>query len=1401
MKYALIILCCILFVPNSIIAIDYEELARYWAPVIFQDTDPEEDNPNGIFDYITNFDFDGDYNGSNNHENASDLNHPLRAYVYYDVRETETHFYITYAFFHPYDRPMITPDQLVDGKTNNTKSFADSHENDLEGVIYCIRKNGSMGLLRACITVAHFDLLPFYVHPDASITTRNEIMNDTDLYLDGHRPVIFIEQGGHGVGEIDKALESSVSGDITFNGEDYFRFHGGDGIIYRLADIGESPQIPSSENDRDVRYGLLPIKDMWNWQKVPPDGDTTFAQQRFDYSPNTGCNIKGLKKYFATDESDTSANPPWVWGNFLDLYVSDGDFFLDPALAFNNIYLRFDDTDIQGFHTYIRNDYFSWGISLKIVLPNSGVIWPAGDLKLISWNSQISDSTCGLKDSLVIELSRDRGITWNKIGKELVSAGQYYWTVEGPASQMCRIRLVARLNCDRDIPVYSEETGIFSIIENETTYYITADAGSHGEIDWSGDGQYPAGSTIIFTAIPNQDYEVEYWRLDGDIVQPGGNTYILSDIQNSHFITVTFRPVEITSIKVLAPNGSETWFRGRDSYISWEINGNCGDYVKIELLSEGNIDHIIVPSITTQFDYYKWNISNDQDIGCDYKIRVSSLSGDCSDVSDNTFCIQPPEQIDTIRIYSAADLQMVSTGGNYPRNGYYLLMDNIDARDCGNFDPIGSSYEYYFRGTFDGQGHTIHRLGIDRSNESYIGLFSVIMQNAVVKNLIIEDDGIYGFNSVGVLAGENAGTIVNCHVKIHYLRGTGTTTVGGLVGENTNYGVIQNCSVVDLVPGNGRVRSSGTSPDYIGGLVGVNSGIIEWCWTDIDAVDANYTDPDVKGYDVGGLVGTNYGTISECYSNCRSVDGYAYSGGIVGNQVAGSIVNCYSSGDNVKSHLHAGGIAGRLEGGSINNCYVNGHVQAEYSGALIGESYSNIANSFWNRDRTGIDQVTGNSGGTVTNCHSKVTSELKQQETFTTMHSTNWDFENVWSIADGTDFPRLRGAGNYLSSPTGLIASCNQSDGIHVAWNPVYYYVSDNLYEAVYKVFRSDSPSDDAIKTELSGWQHANVFIDETAIPGAKYFYYVKAAATIYGSRCSGFSGWVEGVRTIPPADAPSGVTATDSLINYILIEWNRVDNGSYYQVYRSESIDGVKTTLSDWQTGLSYCDQPDNPDSIYYYWVRAAKNNMGENASEYGGPDTGYYISSTVPTLLQAYDASFINDKVEISWTLSQINKDAKFYIYRIKVPERIVCECEQEVFSSDGVSYKYIDNEFDYGSVYKYRVDYSYEDKRMMLFETKSIIIPSLRLVLHQNYPNPFNPITKISFVIPKRDMVNLSIYDVEGKLVKVIVHRILARGKKEYIWDGKNMKGVTVNSGIYFCRLKVGQNALTKKMVLLR
>lgn len=88
-----------------------------------------------------------------------------------------------------------------------------------------------------------------------------------------------------------------------------------------------------------------------------------------------------------------------------------------------------------------------------------------------------------------------------------------------------------------------------------------------------------------------------------------------------------------------------------------------------------------------------------------------------------------------------------------------------------------------------------------------------------------------------------------------------------------------------------------------------------------------------------------------------------------------------------------------------------------------------------------------------------------------------------------------------------------------------------------------------------------------------------------------------------------------------------------------------------------------------------------------------------------------------------------------------------------------------------------------------------------LNQNYPNPFNPTTEISFSIPNRGHVELSVYNSLGQRVTTLVDGVRDGGDQTVTWNGTDQSGNSVASGVYFYRLKADGYSDSKKMLLLK
>ncbi|MHB8078739.1 MAG: LamG-like jellyroll fold domain-containing protein [Candidatus Krumholzibacteriia bacterium] len=91
--------------------------------------------------------------------------------------------------------------------------------------------------------------------------------------------------------------------------------------------------------------------------------------------------------------------------------------------------------------------------------------------------------------------------------------------------------------------------------------------------------------------------------------------------------------------------------------------------------------------------------------------------------------------------------------------------------------------------------------------------------------------------------------------------------------------------------------------------------------------------------------------------------------------------------------------------------------------------------------------------------------------------------------------------------------------------------------------------------------------------------------------------------------------------------------------------------------------------------------------------------------------------------------------------------------------------------------------------------------RLRLHPNHPNPFNPRTTIRFDLPTAGLVRLAVYDVAGRLIRVLIDGEIPAGINEAVWDGRDATGRAMASGNYMARLKVRGELQTVRMSLVQ
>lgn len=262
------------------------------------------------------------------------------------------------------------------------------------------------------------------------------------------------------------------------------------------------------------------------------------------------------------------------------------------------------------------------------------------------------------------------------------------------------------------------------------------------------------------------------------------------------------------------------------------------------------------------------------------------------------------EQYEVVRIATVEQLRELADACAYDawsRDKRVLLEADLDLNGIELEIPV-------FGGIFDGQGHTIKGLEIQREG-SQAGLFRYLQQGAVIQELSVSGARVLPQGSgcqVGVLVGRNYGSIINCRVSGVL---EGEEEVGGIAGVNEKSGVIRRCTAEVTVLG--RRRS--------GGIVGCNHGTLNNC---VNRGNINIYTNDMV-YELEDFTVEN---LEEASSGVR-LDAHMDTGGVAGIS-DGKIYYCSNEGTVGYAHVgyNTGGIVGRLHQGYIQNCTNTGHV-------------------------------------------------------------------------------------------------------------------------------------------------------------------------------------------------------------------------------------------------------------------------------------------------------------------------------------------------------------------------------------------------------------------------------------------------------------------------------------------
>jgi len=146
---------------------------------------------------------------------------------------------------------------------------------------------------------------------------------------------------------------------------------------------------------------------------------------------------------------------------------------------------------------------------------------------------------------------------------------------------------------------------------------------------------------------------------------------------------------------------------------------------------------------------------------------------------------------------------------------------------------------------------------------------------------------------------------------------------------------------------------------------------------------------------------------------------------------------------------------------------------------------------------------------------------------------------------------------------------------------------------------------------------------------------------------------------------------------------------------------------------------------------------------------------------------------------------------------------EAKQLVFNSPGR----VKFEFDVSCWGKNGGDTASPKMKLLIGQAKRIhiVIPAVS-ALAQNFPNPFNPETWIPYELAESSEIRISIYDVQGKLVRTLyfghkeIGQYFSKDKAAY-WDGRNNLGEKTGSGVYFYQIQAGDFQAVRKMAIVK
>ena len=255
-----------------------------------------------------------------------------------------------------------------------------------------------------------------------------------------------------------------------------------------------------------------------------------------------------------------------------------------------------------------------------------------------------------------------------------------------------------------------------------------------------------------------------------------------------------------------------------------------------------------------------------------------------------------------------------------------------------------------------------------------------------------------------------------------------------------------------------------------------------------------------------------------------------------------------------------------------------------------------------------------------------------------------------------------------------------------------------------------------------------------------------------------------------------------------IYLTWKADENLeiSFYNIYRKNTAESAFTYINSVSYPDTFYNDETVPDSSSLIYTVTAVDQFG---NESGFSNTVEVLTSPTPVELSHFSGYVKNRHAVLEWTTATESNNYGFEIQR-NAENNFSFEkigfVQGNGTSSMPNQYSFVDLNRAAGN-YFYRlkqIDFNGEFSFSEVVEISIGVVDDFRLF--QNYPNPFNSITTISYSLPNSSNVEVKIFNMRGQLVKELANEFQQAGQHNIDWNGTNLAGANVTSGVYICKI---------------